>query len=149
MTILDLAQRYLSIGELPGGEQHPLIQWWLSLCHLGLHQPDETPWCSAFVNGIAWEFNLPRSASAAARSWLKVGIPVPVDAAKPGDVVILSRGHGAQPGPETIDAPGHVGFFVSTGPIGSINLLAGNQGNKVSVAPEPKARILGVRRLQA
>ena len=73
MTAFDIAQRYVGIQELPGGKNHPLISWWLSLCGFELDSPDEIAWCSAFVNGIAWDLRLPRSKSAAARSWLTVG----------------------------------------------------------------------------
>lgn len=97
---------------------------------------DEIPWCSAFVNGIAWELGLPRSESAAARSWLAVGRDIPIDVAKPGfDIVILERGKG-----------GHVGFYESHDNF-FVSMLGGNQGNKVSIASFERGRILGVRRL--
>jgi uncharacterized protein (TIGR02594 family) len=134
-----LAQRYMGIREMSAaGKDHPLIQWWLSLCGYDLDVQDEVPWCSAFVNGIAWELNLPRSKSAAARSWLNVGMPVDSRYAQQGDIVILPRG--ANP------AQGHVGFF-STIIDGNVHLLGGNQGNSVSIAGFPFTRILGVRRL--
>ena len=53
ITLFELAQRYVGVGELKGGKDHPLIQWWLSLCGFGMESPDETPWCSAFANGMA------------------------------------------------------------------------------------------------
>ena len=62
------------------------------------------------------------------------------------DVVILRRGGGDQPGPEVLDAPGHVGFFAGHEDP-NVLLLGGNQGDSVSVAPFAAARILGVRRL--
>lgn len=146
----DLAMRYVGmVIERQGTLDHPLIQWWLSLCGYGFDAHDEIAWCSAFVNGIAWELRLPRSKSAAARSWLTVGTPVALDAAVVGfDVVILQRGGGQQPGPEILKAPGHVGWFAGR-PIasGPVQVLAGNQGDAVSVAPYPVDRILGIRRL--
>lgn len=147
MTAYDLATRYVGIRELGDGLDHPLIRWWLSLCGFGLAAADEIAWCSAFVNGITWELRLPRSKSAAARSWLLVGRPIPLEEAKAeNDVVVLVRGSGAQPGPDVIAAPGHVGFFA--GREGDrVFLLAGNQGNAVSVAGFPVDNILGVRRL--
>lgn len=150
MTAFDLAQRFVGIRELGARQDHPLIQWWLSLCGFGYDSPDETPWCSAFVNGIAWELRLPRSKSAAARSWLRVGASVDVSQAQAGfDVVVLKRGGGTQPGPEvTSGAPGHVGFFAGAQD-GRIHLLGGNQGDGISVAAFPVAQLLGVRRLAA
>lgn len=147
MTAFDLAQRFVGIKELAGTKDHPLIQWWLSLCGFSLEQPDETAWCSAFVNGVAWELRLPRSKSAAARSWLLVGRPIGVDEARPeNDVVVLKRG--TSHGPEvTSGAPGHVGFFAGLGPNRTVLLLGGNQQNGVNVSPFPLDAVIGVRRL--
>lgn len=147
MTAYDLASRYIGIRELAGPDDHPLILWWLSLCGFDFHSHDEIPWCSAFTNGIAWELRLPRSKSAAARSWLGVGRPIPLTQARPADdVVILARGTGPQPGPDRLDAPGHVGWF--GGVQGDrVLLLGGNQGDGVSLASFPVSKVLGVRRL--
>lgn len=149
LTAFDLAQRYTGIRELSAtGQDHPLVQWWFSCCGWSLDTPDETPWCSAFVNGIAWELRLPQSRSAAARSWLTVGKTVALaDALIGNDVVILKRGAG-QAGPEILTAPGHVGFFAGYTPGSpSFLLLGGNQGNAVSQAYFPVKDILGIRRL--
>lgn len=152
-SAFDLAQRYVGIRELAGDADHPLIRWWLSLCGFPTDVHDETAWCSAFVNGIAWEMRLPRSKSAAARSWLTVGRPIAIEDAKAdSDVVVLKRGTGEQPGPEVIQAQGHVGFFAGreqVGGYGHVLVLAGNQGNAVSVESFPVTRILGIRRLTA
>jgi uncharacterized protein (TIGR02594 family) len=146
----ELAQRFVgTVYELEEeGRHHPFIQWCFSLCAgYSLHTPDEVPWCSAFMQHPFWELRLPRSKSAAARSWLTVGEPLPLEEAEPGfDVVILKRGGGNQPGPEVLAAPGHVGLF--GGLAGdTVLLLAGNQGNAVSVEPFPISRVLGVRRM--
>lgn len=144
-----LASRFVGkVLERPGDLDHPLIQWWLSLCRFGFDAHDETPWCSAFVNGIAFELGVPRTESALARSWLQVGRPVSLDEAEVGwDIVILQRGSGPQPGPEVIAAPGHVGFFAGHSWGSEILVLGGNQSNAVNVRSYPRARVLGVRRL--
>ena len=143
------AQRFIGIKEVSGAKSHPLVSWWLSLCGFALDTPDSVPWCSAFVNGICWDLRLPRSKSAAARSWLTVGQSVALADAKVGnDVVILKRSSGGRgtEGPEVLDAPGHVGFFAGTeGP--SVLVLGGNQGDAVSVARFDASHVLGVRRL--
>jgi uncharacterized protein (TIGR02594 family) len=148
VTPYDIAHRYIGLHELEGKDQdHPLIQWWLSMCSLGYDSPDETPWCSAFLQHPFYELGLPRSRSAAARSWLTVGRPVNLTIAARGfDVVVLKRGPGPQPGPEVLAAPGHAGLF--SGIQGShVLVLAGNQGNGVSIAPFPIGQILGIRRI--
>lgn len=140
MTPYALAQRFVGeIREMPGVQHHPFIQWAHMLCSLGADQPDETPWCSSFVNAIAWVLNLPRSKSAAARSWLNVGQVIQLrDAVAGSDVVILSRGSNP--------AQGHVGFFA--GLQGDrVFVLGGNQGNEISIAPFDARDVLGVRRL--
>lgn len=150
LTLFTHGQRYIGLVlERPGKKDHPLIQWWLSLCGLGLDAADEVPWCSAWVNGMTWDLRLPRSKSAAARSWLGVGEAVPLaDAAVGFDVVVLTRGTGSQPGPGTLDAPGHVGMFAGISEDKThVLVLGGNQANGISVAPFALSRVLGVRRL--
>lgn len=117
---------------------------------------DETAWCGAFATHIVRlaGLRLPQ-VPARARSWLTVGTPIQLDEAKVGwDIVVLQRGDGLQPGPEVLDAAGHVGFFagfevVASAPLAprAVRLLGGNQGNSVSVRPQPIARVLGARRL--
>jgi len=148
MTPFDLAQRFVGeVIEIPGPEHAPFIQWCLEACGYGPEAPDETPWCSAFVNRIAWLLRLPRSKSAAARSWLTVGYSVPLEQATTGwDIVVLTRGKEPQPGPDVTDAPGHVGFFAGRQGV-SVLVLGGNQANSVTVAPFSVTRVLAVRRL--
>lgn len=139
-TPFDFAQRYVGeIREIAGQGHHPFIQWCHALCSLGMDQPDETPWCSSFVNAIAWQLRLPRSKSAAARSWLGIGAAVEhPGAARVGyDVVVLKRG--APPS-------GHVGFFAGLED-DKVLVLGGNQGNAVTIQRFPQADILGIRRL--
>jgi uncharacterized protein (TIGR02594 family) len=149
VTALSLAERFVGTKERAGEKDHPLIQWWLSLCGFGFDAHDEVPWCSAFVNGIAWELRLPRSKSAAARSWLDVGTPVTdLALARPGwDVVVFKRGSGAgSAGPEVRQAPGHVALLA--GVVGDqVLVCGGNQSNEVTFQKFPIAQVLGVRRL--
>lgn len=160
LSALDVARSYVGVHEGAGNLENPLIQGWLSLCHI--EDPvDAIAWCSAFCVGVLYNFKalgVPSSRSAAARSWLRIGEAVSLVDAKPGwDIVVLQRGAGVQPGPEVIAAPGHVGFYAgrplsanlpSAAPgLGQFLLLAGNQGDAVTVAVFPEARILGIRRL--
>ena len=145
ITAYDLAQRFVGIKEIPGHQDNPQI---LAMLKLDNNWPenDETPWCSAFVNYVAWLLRLPRSKSLMARSWLNVGTPVELNGAKVGfDVVILSRGKDS-PGPDVLNAPGHVGFYAGQH-LGNVILLGGNQGDAVTIKPFENTRILGIRRL--
>ena len=147
LTLFLLAQRFVGeLREIPGAQHEPFIQWCFSKCGYGPETPDEIPWCSAWINGICWLLRLPRSKSAAARSWLALGQPIPLEAACVGwDLVILRRGLD-QPGPEIIQAPGHVGLFAGLEP-DRVLVLGGNQQNAVTVQGFPRLAVLGVRRL--
>lgn len=143
-----LAQRYVGVREFSGAKDHPLVRWWFSLCGMGFEQHDEVPWCSAFVNGIAWELSLPRSKSPAARSWLNVGERISLEDARPGwDVVVLSRGILPQPGLDVLAAPGHVGFFAGYADNSLVRILGGNQSDEVTIDTFSGARVLAVQRL--
>ena len=147
ITAFDIAQRFTGMKEVPGQEDNPAI---LAMLRLDDTWPenDEVPWCSAFMNYVAWLLRLPRSKSLRARSWLNVGRAITLDRAQVGfDVVVLKRGTGDQPGPEVIEAPGHVGVYAGRDDSQSLLLLGGNQSNTVSIAPYDVARVLGVRRL--
>lgn len=140
-----LAQRFVGMGEIAGDKDNGFIVWALSLC--GIQDAhDEVPWCSAFLNAIFWMLRQPRSKSAAARSWLTVGIPVKLEDAVPGyDVVIIKRGAAPQPGPEVVNAQGHV--FLFGGIDGPFVLgVGGNQSNQVSLSRFAIADVLGIRR---
>lgn len=143
MTLFERASRYINVvREIPGPKHHPLIQWWLSLCSWDSESSDETPWCSAALNGWCWDERLPRSKSAAARSWLAVGEAIPLELAQVGfDVVVLRRGKDPK--------AGHVGLYAGRQPNGQVLVLGGNQGNTVSVSAFPAADVVGVRRLAA
>ncbi len=146
VTPYDLALRFVGIREVSGSSANPQI---LAMLRLDQEWPEDdvVPWCSAFTNYIAWLLRLPRSKSLRARSWLLVGRPVDPDEAEVGfDVVVMTRGGAGQPGPDVIDAPGHVGFFAGTEGT-KVLVLGGNQNDSVSVERYAKSRILGMRRL--
>ncbi len=155
VTAYQLASRYLGIAELPGAADSPWIRAWLMAVGIdGSDAADDIPWCAAFVNHIAWLLDLPRPAHnpAAARRWLTVGRPLDVEEAAIGfDVVILARGGGHQPGPDVLDAAGHVGFFAGRADMlgtPGVFVLGGNQADAVSTSRFLMPRVLGIRRLR-
>lgn len=141
----DLAQRFTSIEEMGGNVDNPQI---MAMLRLDMKWPshDEVPWCSAFVNYICYLCRHPRSKDLRARSWLNVGVGITLDQAEPGDVIVIKRGKGEQPGPEVLDAPGHVGFYAGrSGDL--IEILGGNQSDTVKLSRYSSHRLLGVRRI--
>lgn len=147
ISAFDLAMRFAGTKEVAGAASNPLV---LAMLQLDQTWPadDEVPWCSAFMNWIAWILRLPRSKSLRARSWLNIGSPIKLSDAQVGfDVVILKRGAGNQPGPEVINAPGHVAFYAGIQDLSTVLLLGGNQANGVTIAPFLMTDVIGVRRL--
>lgn len=139
MTAFDVASRFIGLHEVPGPKHHPFIQWCLSLCDLDLDSADEVAWCSGFAQVPSFVLDMPRSKSAAARSWLKVGTPVHLDDARRGnDVVVLKRG--SQPW------QGHVGFYAGRS-ADRVLVLGGNQSDSVSIQPFPLSDVIAIRRL--
>jgi uncharacterized protein (TIGR02594 family) len=148
VTLYEHAHQFMGMREIPGAKHHPWIVWAFTLC--GLDATDEDAWCSAAMNGWAYGVpNCPRSRSARARSWLNEGKRITLAEAVVGwDVLIFQRGEGPQPGPNVIDAPGHVGLYAGhASDDNGVLTLGGNQGNEVTIARYPVAKLIGVRRL--
>ena len=146
MSAYEIAQRFVGISEVSGSTANPQILAMLKLDH-SWPEDDSVPWCSGFVNYVAWLLRLPRSKSLRARSWLTIGEVINIDQAEAGfDIVVLKRGGGNQPGPDVIDAPGHVGFYAGVQGK-NVLVLGGNQSDSVNIGSYPKSRLLGVRRL--
>ncbi len=95
---------------------------------------DEVAWCAAFVGACLERAGLASTRSLMARSYSRWGAPL--DAGRCGAVAVLSRG--GDP------SAGHVGFLVGE-TASHVVLLGGNQGDAVSVAAFPKARLVGLR----
>ena len=162
ITAFELAQRFIGIKEIGGKVANPQILAMLQLDN-EWPQDDSVPWCGAFCNYVCWLLRLPRSKSLLARSWLTVGSSVIMEEAELGfTVVILKRDGNSEPGPEVIDAPGHVGFFAGLESVTeyvrpgagmaampqtrkTILVLGGNQNDSVNVSRFPVERVLGVR----
>jgi uncharacterized protein (TIGR02594 family) len=146
ITPYDLAQRFIGIKEVSGPVSNPQI---LSMLKLDNNWPedDSVPWCSGFVNYIAWLLRLPRSKNLRARSWLNVGEPVTLEQAKPGYDVIIIKRRANDPGPEVTEFNGHVGFFSKHISMDGIYILGGNQSNSVTLSAYSLGRLLGIRRL--
>jgi len=138
-----LAERFIGLSEVEGVASNPAI---LAMLRLDAKWPegDDVPWCSAFVNYIAWLLRLPRSKSLRARSWLDVGYPTN-DPQRGFDVVVLARA-GSTLDASVRDAPGHVGFYAGEKD-SRVFVLGGNQSDSVSIASFDMDSLLDIRRL--
>lgn len=131
------ARRFLGTRELPGDWHNPVILEWLGRCSIGhsAASRDETPWCSAFVNGMIERVGLRGTGSAAARSWETWGEACEP---RPGAVIVFPRGSNPR--------HGHVAFVAAhPDEDGRIAVLGGNQGNRVSVVVRRLADAVAVR----
>lgn len=149
-TLEDSASTFVGLREIRGGQDNPLIVGMLQT-FAGWVNDDETAWCGAFAGFVCQVNGYPtpgpkRIEALRARKWLTVGRPVDIEQANGNCVVILKRGTGNQPGPEVLDALGHVGFYHDHD-AERVWLTGGNQENRVSRRAYPRSRILGVRRM--
>lgn len=138
---IDVARAELALGikENPGGADNPRIVKYHSTTKGGA-APDETAWCSSFVNYCVEQAGLKGTDSKWAMSWHDTGWGDDVTGAPAvGDIVVLKRRKGG-PGGEILG--GHVGFYLSEAN-GKISLLGGNQSNAISVAAYPRDGMSG------
>jgi len=120
------------VVEQTGSFHNPRIIEYHSSCTLRATN-DETPWCSAFVNWCMIQAGLSGTDNAAARSWLQWKEGSKIKSPKLGCIAVFKRG--------TNPWEGHVGMFSDEGD-SHIQVLGGNQGNAVSVAPQRKEKLL-------
>jgi hypothetical protein len=132
-SLYQTALRFEGLHEIPGPKNNPWIEWAFSLTAFPEPYTDEDAWCSAAMNAWCYILGLPRSGSAAAISWLKVGKPITIDEAVIGEDILVFDHH------VTIYA-GRVNDKI-------VNGLGGNQNNKVGFDPFQIGLIRGVRRL--
>lgn len=131
------AEDYLGLREIHGPHHaEEIVEWWQDV-GAPWFTDDETPWCGAFVGGVLHEAGFPVAEEAPrARAWLRYGQHVHGPAV--GAIVVFWRGH-----PES--ANGHVGFVAGRDEAGRLMVLGGNQGDRVSIAPFTRSRVLGYR----
>lgn len=128
---LDVARQEMAVGvrEYPGDKQNPRIVMYHATTEGGV-APDETAWCSSFVNYCVEQAGLVGTNSKWARSWHDAGWGRDVTATPmEGDIVVWRR-HGAG------DEGGHVAFFLDQAD-GAIRVLGGNQSNSVCIRTFP------------
>jgi uncharacterized protein (TIGR02594 family) len=145
--VMHIARRFIGEHERAGPDDNPLIVWMLRRVAPWADH-DEVAWCSAYVNAICWICGIPESGSAAARSWLSVGITADLDGADLARHVyaVVVKQQDGDPGPDVRDARGHVGFLAGW-TADTVRLCGGNQRDQVCEEDFPRSRVLGVRQL--
>lgn len=137
--LLKIAFNELGTEEIVGTENNPEVLKYASEPGIKGITNDEIPWCSTFVNWVAWKAGLQFSGKANARSWLNVGTKV--TSPEPGDIVVFWR-----ESPQSWK--GHVAIFLGISPDRKrVYCLGGNQGNRVSVSAYRLNTVLSYQRL--
>lgn len=132
------ALKHFGILETAGpGNSADLMAWSQELGLSKVYTADSIAWCGLFMDIVATRAGktLPFSNKDGlwARNWAKFGNAVPE--AMLGDVLVFSRGVTA----------GHVGMYVGEDAT-CYHVLAGNQGDKVSIVRIEKSRCIAKRR---
>ena len=135
-TLYSIALKELGVQEHIGIAHNPRILEYHQATSLKASS-DEIPWCASFVNWCLREAGFNGTHSASARSFLDWGKDVLLEEAKQGDIVVFSRGSNP--------TFGHVGFYAGRTQT-TINVLGGNQSNRVSLAAYPISKLLSLRR---
>ncbi|KAB2911619.1 MAG: TIGR02594 family protein [Hyphomicrobiaceae bacterium] len=131
---LDFAWGDLGVAEAAGTKNNArVVRYYAEVGHSEVAD-DEVAWCAAFLGACLERGGIRSTRSLMARSYLSWGEAI----AEPryGAVAVLSRGFDPR--------LGHVGFLVGT-TSDDLILLAGNQGDCVSVQAFPRTRLLGLR----
>jgi uncharacterized protein (TIGR02594 family) len=122
---LQLALAEVGTKEVPGAAHNPAVLAYYAEAGHPEVAADEVAWCAAFTGAMLVRAGCPlppRNVSLLARSYLTWGVPCEP---QPGAIGIWPRGAAWQ---------GHVGIVVAVDLAGgTCDLLAGNQGNAVSV----------------
>lgn len=129
---LEEARKHIGTREIPGDKHEAKIVQWFKAIHTAWFTADEVPWCAAFVGGCLEAVGLRSSRSALAKSYQSWGVTLISPTL--GCIVVFQR-----------DGGGHVGFVVGYDAKNRLMVLGGNQGDKVSIAPFDRARVIGYR----
>lgn len=133
--ILQATEGYLGLKEWPGAKSNPEVEALFKAAGFpGL--TDDVPWCAGFVGAVLAQVGLKPSGSLMARSYLTWGMDVPLQQARPGDVVVLARGK---------PPSGHVSFFLWFDGT-RVKVRGGNQSDAVTDAFYSVNDILKIRR---
>jgi len=132
-------ERALGVAEISGAEDNPRVLQYLATTTIWSDlaaRKDETHWCAAFVNWCLKEAGVNGTALANARSFLDWKDGTPLEHPTLGCVVVMWRN-------SRDSAEGHVGFYAGDGTDSALEMLGGNQGNRVSIKEQSRNQVLG------
>ncbi len=131
---LQYAIEELEVSERGKGADNPrILEYFDEVNHPGVEK-DETPWCAAFIGAMLERADIKSTKSLMARSYLSWGQKQREE--RLGAIAVLKRGDN--------EVFGHVGFVISS-TNDQIQILSGNQSNKVSIANFRKDQLIDLR----
>lgn len=136
MTPYELAQKEIGTVEWAQGANPKVVAYYRDAGHPTIVD-DGVAWCAAFVGAMLKRAGQKGTGLLTARSYLNWGKPVELADARPGDIVVFTRGNSSW--------QGHVAFFVKRDGA-FISVLGGNQRDSVNISRYPASSLLGVRR---
>jgi uncharacterized protein (TIGR02594 family) len=132
---LKLARAEIGQAEIPGPANNPRILSYYAKAGFAGINDESVPWCAGFANAMLESAGVAGSKSLSAREFMNWGSEVKKP--YPGCVAVLWR-----------ESPqswlGHTGFYVGETAT-HVQLLGGNQQNKVCIEEYPKHQLLGYR----
>ena len=138
--LIDIASAEIGVKEIEGAEHNERIITYAKEAGFDWYNADETPWCSIFLNWVAFKAGLPRSKDGRSGSW--VGVGEAVTEPHPGDVILCGTGG-------NINKIYHVGLFMGFSDDGKrVFCLGGNQTNQVSISKMWRTEVAGYRRIE-
>lgn len=140
VSIIEKALEYYGEKEVEGPGSNPVILGIINTMAPWISDDSKIAWCAIFANYVAKESKREFTGKMTARSFLDIGVKIPFDQAKPGDVVVLWR-----VSPDSWQ--GHVTFFVNWRGTDQFRGLGGNQANGINIRTYPNERILAIIRL--
>ena len=143
--MINEALEYYGLSETHGEGSNPTILEWIKKISFWVEDDSKYSWCGVFMgvlfDRMGWTDAIPEGHQAAKR-WRNVGKHVLREEAKPGDIVIFHR-------TDSKDWRGHVGLYVNLDKSDPnyINVLGGNQDNRVCIKRYAKSKLFTVRRM--
>lgn len=141
MKVLTEILKLYGVAEVAGAKSNPELLKIMQRHNHTTTDDSALAWCGVMMaeafERAGFKDQIPAK-YLSARSWLALPNPVTLEDAEIGDIVIFWRGS-----PE--GWTGHVAAFVND--VGdNVFVAGGNQGDRVSIAPYAKNRILGIRK---
>jgi uncharacterized protein (TIGR02594 family) len=138
--LIQIATQELGVEEVVGpGSNERILTYAKEIGFDSWYKDDDTPWCSVFMNWVAFKAGVERTNKGRAESWDEVGKVT--SRPEPGDIALFSSTSGGS-------KITHVGIYMGYSQDNSrIYVLGGNQSNAVNLSGFKADKLVRFRRL--